>query len=71
MDVQIAGQIQSPLGSLATTSTLPYRMPFLPLVVRRAERTGGIMDPFLGSDVLMHDVLVLLVQEPSLVRSSV
>lgn len=29
------------------------------------------MDPFLGSDVLMHDVLVLLVQEPSLVRSNV
>lgn len=42
---QIAGHIQSPLGSFATTSTLPYLMVFLPDVVRRAERTGGMVVP--------------------------
>jgi hypothetical protein len=34
---QIAGHSQSPLGSLATTSTLPYLMVFLPFVVMRGK----------------------------------
>lgn len=67
----MAGQIQSPLGSLATTSTLPYLMLFLPFVDRRAERMGGIMDPFMGSELAMHEELSLPVQVPSLIRSRV
>lgn len=42
---QIAGQSQSPCGIFATTSTFPYLIIFLPCVVRRAERTGGIIAP--------------------------
>lgn len=68
---QIAGQIQSPRGNLATTSTLPYRMLFFPLVLRRADRTGGIIVPFIGSELTIQDVLTVPVQLPSLPRSSV
>lgn len=32
---------------------------------------GGIMAPFLGSEVVMQEVLAVLVQLPSLVRSRV
>lgn len=42
---QIAGHNQSPLGSFATTSTLPYLMVFLPAVVIRADWMGGIVAP--------------------------
>lgn len=40
---QSAGQSQSPFGIFAVISTLPYLMVFFPLVLRRAERTGGIV----------------------------
>lgn len=39
-NIQIAGQIQSPVGMRALTSTLPYLMLTLPLVWMRALRTG-------------------------------
>ena len=42
---QIAGHSQSPRGNLATTSTLPYLMDFLPLVDSLALRTGLIIVP--------------------------
>lgn len=41
----MAGQSQEPLGILATTSTLPYLMVLLPLVLMRALRTGLMMVP--------------------------
>ena len=42
---QMAGQSQSPMGSLAVTSMRPYFMVFLAWVVRRAERTGLMIVP--------------------------
>lgn len=67
---QIAGHSQSPLGSFATTSTLPYLMVFLPAVVKRAERIGGMTVPI---DALLWtaQAVPVLVQVPSLVRFKV
>lgn len=68
---QIAGQSQSPLGNLAVTSTFPYLMVFLPMVVRRADRTGGIRLPrvsLLWIEQLEMSVEVQLPSPPALVR---
>jgi hypothetical protein len=40
---QSAGQSQSPAGILAVISTFPYLIVFFPFVLRRAERTGGMV----------------------------
>jgi hypothetical protein len=64
-NIQIAGQIQSPRGIFATTSTRPYRMLFLPFVVRRADLTGGIMRPKVKFEAIAHDESCDPVQEPS------
>ena len=68
---QIAGHNQSPLGNFAVTSTFPYVMVFLPTVVRRAERTGGIRSPsvlLLRIEQLDIDVDVQLPSPPALVK---
>jgi hypothetical protein len=64
-DSQIAGQSQSPIGSLAVTSTRPYLMVFLPFVVSLADRTGGIMFPSVELEVMEQEDDTLVVQEPS------
>jgi hypothetical protein len=51
---QIAGHSQSPLGILAITSTRPYLIATLPLVVKRADLTGFMMSPVVMLLVLAH-----------------
>ena len=63
--LQIAGHSQSPAGSLATTSTRPYRMALLPLVFKRAERTELITVPKVLLECTEHASLVVPVQDPS------
>lgn len=63
--LQIAGHSQSPAGSLATTSTRPYVIDLLPLVFKRAERTGLITVPKVLFERTEHASLVVPVQEPS------
>lgn len=67
---QIAGHSHCPGGILATTSTRPYLMVFLPLVVIRAERTGLIIVEVVALLVLTQSVEVvsLEVQVPAAVR---
>jgi hypothetical protein len=55
-DSQIAGQIQSPCGSFAVTSTRPYLILFLPLVFSRADRTGGNMEFVDRLDFMKHSL---------------
>lgn len=52
----MAGHNQSPFEVLATTSTRPYLMDFFPLVVMRAERTGGMMAPVVALDLTLQDL---------------
>lgn len=49
---QTAGQIQSPVGSLAVTSTLPYLMVLEKLVMSLADWIGGRMAPVVEFDTL-------------------
>lgn len=50
----MAGHSQSPFAARATTSTRPYLMDFLPLVVIRADRTGGKIVPVVALDRTPH-----------------
>lgn len=43
--IQMAGHSHEPRGILATTSTFPYRIVLLPLVLMRALRTGLMSVP--------------------------
>ena len=43
--IQIAGHSQSPRGSLARTSTLPYAIVVEFMVLIRADMTGWMVDP--------------------------
>jgi hypothetical protein len=63
--LQRAGHSQSPLAILATISTRPYLILFLPFVVRRAERTGGMIVPSVALDLAPHEVYSVAVQDPS------
>lgn len=63
--VHSAGQSQSPFAILATISTRPYLMLFLPFVVMRAERTGGITLPSVELDLTPHAATSVDVHEPS------
>ena len=54
--IQIAGQSQSPFGTLATTSTRPYVIDFAPCVVRRADLTGLIIAWVLMLEVLLQSL---------------
>jgi hypothetical protein len=54
--IQIAGQSQSPRGSLALTSTRPNRIDTEPWVERRAEKTGGMTWPLLCELSNLHAV---------------
>jgi hypothetical protein len=71
--IQMAGQIQSPTGMRAMTSTLPYRIDALPLVTRRAPCTGLIMDPRVELETATQAVTFSAgsEQRPSAVRLSV
>jgi hypothetical protein len=66
----LAGQIQSPVGMRALTSTFPNLIDLLSFVVRRAERTGGMTDQL--PTVLLENATQLIglseVQEPSAVK---
>ena len=68
---QIDGQSQSPFGILATTSTRPYFSDTLPAVVRRAERTGLIIVPFVVLLTMTHWMSAGEVQVPSAVKFKV
>jgi hypothetical protein len=67
---QMAGHSQSPAGSFATTSTLPYLIVLVPLVVRRADRTGGMIVPVEELLKAAQLAFVVPVQVPSAVRFS-
>jgi hypothetical protein len=62
---QSAGHSQSPCAIFATISTRPYLIPFLPFVVKRAERTGGMIEPRVALDFTPHALKSVDVQEPS------
>jgi hypothetical protein len=64
-NLQIAGHSQSPAGIFATTSTRPYLVLFLPLVLIRADRTGGIMTLRVLLEWTEHCELEVPVQLPS------
>jgi hypothetical protein len=63
--LHIAGQSQSPAGSFAMTSTRPYFMPLFPLVLRRADWTGGIIIPLVSFERTEHALMLSPVQLPS------
>jgi hypothetical protein len=54
--MRMLGQIQSPRGILARTSTRPYRILVEFFVVSRADMTGGITAPMLAFDTAEHTV---------------
>jgi hypothetical protein len=68
---QIEGHSQSPLGILATTSTRPYWSENLPAVVRRAERTGLMIVPFVELLIMTHCLSAGEVQVPAAVKFKV
>lgn len=68
---QIAGHNQSPFGSFATTSTLPYLIVFLPCVVILADRTGGMVVPNELLLLIEQAVWSVLVHVPAVVRFKV
>lgn len=59
--IQIAGHSQSPRGSRARTSTRPYWIDVLLIVVRRADCTGLMTVRVVSFDTTPHAVLLTLV----------